>query len=45
LRFTRHIIGKIRIKGFIGTIFSVEKEMDESYYSQIALMVDEIIEM
>jgi hypothetical protein len=45
LKFIRYITGKIRIKGFIGTIFSIEKEIDESYYSQIALMVDEVIEV
>jgi archaellum biogenesis ATPase FlaH len=45
LKFIRYITGKIRIKGFIGTIFSVEKEINESYYSQIALMVDEVIEV
>ena len=44
LKFIRYMVGKIRIKGFIGTIFSVEKEIDDAYYSQIALMVDEVIE-
>ena len=45
LKFIRYITGKIRIKGFIGTIFSVEKEIDDVYYSQISLMVDEVIEV
>ncbi len=45
LKFIRYITGKIRIKGFIGTIFSIEKEIDDIYYSQIALMVDEVIEV
>jgi hypothetical protein len=45
LKFIRYITGKIRIKGFIGTIFSVEKEIDDIYYSQISLMVDEVIEV
>jgi hypothetical protein len=45
LKFIRYITGKIRIKGFIGTIFSIEKEIDDIYYSQISLMVDEVIEV
>ena len=44
IKFLRHIIGKIRLRGFIGTIFTLEREMDESYYSQISLLCDEIIE-
>jgi hypothetical protein len=45
IKFLRHLTGKIRIKGFVGTMFTLEKEMDESYYSQISLMCDEIIEV
>lgn len=44
IKFLRHITGKIRIRGFVGTIFTLEKEMDETYYSQITLMCDEVIE-
>ncbi len=44
IKFLRHIIGKIRLRGFIGTIFTLEREMDESYYSQISLLCDEIVE-
>ncbi|MEM2176517.1 MAG: hypothetical protein QXN34_04210 [Archaeoglobaceae archaeon] len=44
IKFLRHITGKIRIRGFVGTIFALEKEMDETYYSQITLMCDEVIE-
>jgi hypothetical protein len=45
IKFLRHITGKIRLRGFVGTIFTIEKEMDESYFSQISLMCDEIIEV
>lgn len=45
IKFLRHITGKIRLRGFVGTIFTIEKEMDESYYSQIFLMCDEVIEV
>ena len=45
LKFIRYLTGRIRVKGFIGTIFSIEREIDEMYYSQIALMVDEVIEI
>ena len=45
IKFLRHLTGKIRLRGFVGTIFTIEKEMDESYYSQISLMCDEIIEV
>lgn len=45
IKFLRHITGKIRLRGFIGTIFTLEKEMDETYYSQITLMCDEVIEV
>ncbi len=45
IKFLRHITGKIRLKGFVGTIFTLEKEMDETYYSQITLMCDEVIEV
>jgi len=45
IKFLRHITGKIRLRGFVGTIFTLEKEMDESYYSQISLMCNEIIEV
>ncbi|MEM0022373.1 MAG: hypothetical protein QXM23_01205 [Archaeoglobaceae archaeon] len=45
IKFLRHITGKIRLRGFIGTIFALEKEMDETYYSQITLMCDEVIEV
>ncbi len=45
LKFIRYLTGKIRVKGFIGTIFSIEKEINDVYYSQIALMVDEVIEI
>ncbi len=45
LKFIRYLTGRIRIKGYIGTIFSIEKEIDDIYYSQIALMVDEVIEI
>ncbi|MEM0350291.1 MAG: hypothetical protein QXU61_00780 [Archaeoglobaceae archaeon] len=44
IKFLRQITGKMRIRGFIGTIFTLEKEMDETYYSQITLMCDEVIE-
>ncbi|MDW7989735.1 MAG: hypothetical protein RMH75_03580 [Archaeoglobaceae archaeon] len=44
IKFLRHITGKIRLRGFIGTIFTLEREMDEVYYSQITLMCDEVIE-
>ncbi|MEM0332251.1 MAG: hypothetical protein QXO73_04635 [Archaeoglobaceae archaeon] len=44
IKFLRHITGKIRLRGFVGTIFTLEKEMDETYYSQITLMCDEVIE-
>lgn len=44
IKFLRHITGKIRLRGFVGTIFTLEKEMDETYYSQISLMCDEVIE-
>ncbi len=45
IKFLRHLIGKIRLRGFVGTIFTLEKEMDDSYYSQISLMCDEVIEV
>lgn len=45
IKFLRHITGKIRLRGFVGTIFTLEKEMDETYYSQITLMCDEVIEV
>ncbi len=45
VKFLRHLTGKMRLRGFVGTIFTIEKEMDESYYSQISLMVDEVIEI
>ncbi len=45
IKFLRHLTGKIRLRGFVGTIFTIEKEMNESYYSQISLMCDEIIEV
>ncbi|MDK2876166.1 MAG: hypothetical protein PWQ22_576 [Archaeoglobaceae archaeon] len=45
IKFLRHITGKIRLRGFFGTIFTLEKEMDETYYSQISLMCDEVIEV
>jgi hypothetical protein len=45
IKFLRLLTGKIRVRGFIGTMFTLEKEMDESYYSQISLMCDEIIEV
>ncbi|AGK62114.1 hypothetical protein Asulf_02160 [Archaeoglobus sulfaticallidus PM70-1] len=45
LKFIRYITAKIRVKGFFGALFSVEKELDETYYSQLALMVDEVIEI
>ncbi len=45
VKFLRHITGKIRLRGFIGTIFTIEKEMNESYYSQISLLCDAIIEV
>ncbi len=45
IKFLRHITGKIRLRGFVGTIFTIEREMDESYYSQIFLMCDEVIEV
>uniref|UniRef100_A0A7J2TIN7 KaiC-like domain-containing protein n=1 Tax=Archaeoglobus fulgidus TaxID=2234 RepID=A0A7J2TIN7_ARCFL len=44
IKFLRHVTGKIRLRGFVGTIFTLEKEMDETYYSQISLMCDEVIE-
>ncbi|MEM2726790.1 MAG: hypothetical protein QXV61_00840 [Archaeoglobaceae archaeon] len=44
IKFLRHITGKIRLRGFVGTIFTLEKEMDETYYSQITLMCDDVIE-
>jgi len=44
IKFLRHVTGKIRLRGFLGTIFTLEKEMDETYYSQITLMCDEVIE-
>ena len=45
IKFLRLLTGKIRVRGFTGTMFTLEKEMDESYYSQISLMCDEIIEV
>ncbi|WP_202319614.1 DUF7504 family protein [Archaeoglobus neptunius] len=45
IKFLRHLTGKMRLRGFVGTIFTLEKEMDESYYSQISLMCDEVIEV
>jgi hypothetical protein len=45
IKFLRHLTGKMRLKGFIGTIFTIEKEMDDNYYSQISLMCDEVIEV
>ncbi|MEM0331199.1 MAG: hypothetical protein QXU31_00925 [Archaeoglobaceae archaeon] len=45
IKFLRHITGKIRLRGFVGTIFTLEKEMDETYYSQITLMCDDVIEV
>jgi hypothetical protein len=45
IKFLRHITGKIRLRGFFGTIFTLEKEMEESYLSQISLMCDEVIEV
>ena len=45
IKFLRHLTGKIRLRGFVGTIFTLEKEMDESFYSQISLMCDEVIEI
>lgn len=45
IKFLRHITGKIRLRGFVGTIFTLEKEMDETYYSQITLMCDDVIEL
>lgn len=45
IKFLRHLTGKMRLRGFVGTIFTLEKEMNESYYSQISLMCDEVIEV
>lgn len=45
IKFLRHITGKIRLRGFVGTIFTVEKEIEEGYLSQISLMCDEVIEV
>lgn len=45
IKFLRHLTGKMRLRGFVGTIFMLEKEMEESYYSQISLMCDEVIEV
>jgi len=45
IKFLRHLTGKMRLRGFVGTIFTLEKEMDESYYSQISLMCDEVLEV
>ncbi|OYT34968.1 hypothetical protein B6U96_11555 [Archaeoglobales archaeon ex4484_92] len=45
IKFLRHLTGKIRLRGFVGTIFTIEKEMEDSYYSQISLMCDEVIEV
>ena len=45
IKFLRHLTGKMRLRGFVGTIFTLEKEMDESFYSQITLMCDEVIEI
>ncbi len=45
IKFLRHLTGKIRLRGFVGTIFTLEKEMNDSYYSQISLMCDEVIEV
>jgi len=44
MKFMRYVTGKIRLRGFVGTIFTLEREMDETYYSQISLMCDEVIE-
>ncbi len=44
IKFLRYLTGKLRLRGFIGTIFTIEREMDESYYSQISLMCDAIVE-
>ncbi len=45
IRFIRYLTGTVRVKGFICTLFLVEKEMDDVYYSQISLMVDDLIEI
>ncbi len=45
IKFLRHLTGKMRLRGFVGTIFTIEKEMNDSYYSQISLMCDEVIEV
>ena len=45
MKFLRHITGKIRLRGYVGTIFTIEKELDESYLSQISLMCDDVIEV
>ncbi len=45
IKFIRLLTGKIRVRGFIGTMFTLEKEVDEGYFSQLALMCDEIIEV
>ncbi|WP_456327448.1 DUF7504 family protein [Archaeoglobus sp.] len=45
IKFIRLLTGKIRVRGFVGTLFTLEKEVDESYLSQLALMCDEIIEV
>ncbi len=45
IKFLRHLTGKMRLRGFVGTIFTIEREMEDSYYSQISLMCDEVIEV
>ncbi|MET1124184.1 MAG: hypothetical protein ABWW66_02825 [Archaeoglobaceae archaeon] len=45
IKFLRHLTGKLRLRGFIGTMFTLEREMNEGYYSQIALMCDAVVEV
>ena len=45
MRFIRYLTGKVRVKGFVCTLFLVEKEMDDVYYSQLSLMVDDLVEV